>query len=192
LITQLTTVVKALTTFPDRPNYTTAREYATAVATWLKENKELSETLALLIPELNTVIEQINNDVEEINVIKPILLGAINYTGDWSQTSDFYPYSLNASVSIGDNVYVSKIPNNTDTPPSTNWLLISRSYSTTAVDGLLADKANKTEVFTQVQTNALLANKANKTEVFNKEESLEKLTQKQNTLLFENKYFGGI
>ena len=70
MINTLQTTITALSTFPDRPNYTSARAYATAVATWLRENKELSIALTTLIPELNTVIQQINSTTQNIEDIE--------------------------------------------------------------------------------------------------------------------------
>lgn len=70
MINNIETTIAALSTFPDRPGYASARAYATAVATWLRENKELSEALATLIPELNVVIEQFNTTTVEINEIE--------------------------------------------------------------------------------------------------------------------------
>lgn len=66
MINEIQTVITQLSTFPDRPNYKSAREYAASVAVWLRENKALSIALATLVPELNEIIVQLNSTTVHI------------------------------------------------------------------------------------------------------------------------------
>ncbi|WP_320034790.1 hypothetical protein [Halarcobacter sp.] len=128
MINQIQTVITALSTFPDRPNYESARKYSKAVAIWLKENKELSEKLAIFIPELNNAIEQINKNTSSINEISLILNGLANYKGDWTsldEQGNAKVYSIAQSVTHNGVNYISKVDNNIDMPPSANWQRIT-------------------------------------------------------------------
>ncbi|MDC7249266.1 MAG: hypothetical protein PQJ49_05035 [Sphaerochaetaceae bacterium] len=128
MINQIQTVITVLSTFPDRPNYTSARAYATAVAIWLKENKELSQQLSTLVPELNNAIKQINKNTSSINEISLILNGLANYKGEWVATDENEnPKVYNQADSVTHNGvnYISKIDNNIDMPPSANWQRIT-------------------------------------------------------------------
>ncbi|MGB3750034.1 MAG: hypothetical protein WA945_00540, partial [Arcobacteraceae bacterium] len=150
MIDNITQTVTALTTFPKRTEYKTSRLYAISVQAWLGENKNLSAELAVFIPQLQTFIDQINTDIDEINDITPILLGAINYKGEYVPGET---YGKNESVSILDTSYVSKIDNNEDTPPSTNWRFVPSSYSKdetdNAINAISSTLATLTKSFTE-------------------------------------------
>ncbi len=184
MIDKLTQSITPLTVFPDRVNYTDSDSYAEDVASWLRENKELSRELAELIPAFNAILEQIDSETELINSLKPIVLGALNYKGEYVQGQ---VYNLNDSVSIEDIKYISKIDNNTDTPPSQNWLEVPTTYTKTQIDKALWDFDRILGILDSI--------KANKDDVYTKAELDEKIAdvaKKQYKPLFEKKLFGGL
>ena len=174
--------------FPKRENFTVFWDYSVAMDAALAKMNPYSLDWKEVVVEINNAIEYFNADVNSINESTPVLLSAINYKGEWSNeiTNEEYPYTKNSSVSIGDDIYVSKIDNNTDGPAeSINWLHVPRAYTKTESNNLLNDKANKEQTYTKEETNTLLENKADTEYV------ATELT-KQSKLLFEKALFGGL
>ena len=141
MIANINQNITALTTFPNRTTYSSSSAYAASVVAWLIQEGIFSGQIQDLVPKLETMINEINTSAEAIAASELIVVGVSNYQGDWIAGT----YSKSQSISIGDNKYISKIDNNTDEPPSSNWLLIKGSYS-------------KTETYNQAEVDALLAN----------------------------------
>ena len=165
-MTNITQIITALTTFPQRSQYVSSSAYALAVETWLGENKNLSVELSALVPQLNTFVSEANTlggnvSISESNVtaiessIKTLVDNAANYKGDWvTNYNSGVGYALSDSISYTDgNTYVSKVANNLVEPTSltntTEWYFIAKGFVNVAVTANYTASANE---FLQVDT----------------------------------------
>ena len=112
----------------------TWEDYSLAVQKFFVKMGIYSSEQIDLITIQNIMIEQFNLEIENLNAITPILLGAVNFEGEYvlGQT-----YAKNTSVTIGDVTYTSKIDNNSDTPPSINWKQNSTGYTDDEIDSAI-------------------------------------------------------
>jgi len=126
MINELNKTVNVIEEIPVHTDYNGDWEqYSVDMINKLKQLRPLSQEINTFISSLEKLILQLNDDISLRNEIKPVLLGAMNYKGTWSDSveNQDYPYSLNDSVSIGNDRYISKVDNNTDLPTSNeNWL----------------------------------------------------------------------
>ncbi len=127
MIDQLTKDIPSVSIYPVRTAYTkeTERAWKLAVKDWLKQIKDFANAYGLSVEELKVMIEQINKEIDDINNMSLVLNGLANYQGDWSAThNDSLGYNQADSVTYNSINYISKIDNNTDTPPL-NWQRIT-------------------------------------------------------------------
>lgn len=118
--------ISLLSTFPNRTSYSSSNDYASAVASWLSEQKAIYPELNTMIEELNAFVNSANTAVEDITRVEEIVNANVNYKGDWVAGS----YSVGESVTHNGSDYLSKIDNNTDEPPSINWKSTATSTET--------------------------------------------------------------
>jgi hypothetical protein len=164
MIDNIQTTITALSTFPDRPNYKSARAYATAVATWLRENKELSLKLAALIPELNTIIQQINSatqnieDIEtNIEEIADVVLGLRNEALGFKNLAQKYA-NEDEDVEVENGDFSAK-----------HWALKAYTAVATLPIGTLIDTLIQTATtWSSAKIKSLLDLKADKSETYTK------------------------
>ena len=77
---------------------------------------------------------QVNTFLPEMNENMPAICAASvmgdmsKYLGEWGASGTPSSVDKGYSVSVGDIFYVSKIDNNTDTPPSANWTKLFSDY----------------------------------------------------------------
>jgi len=120
MITAINQEITPLTVFPDRTNYNSSSAYATAVAAWLNEEGIFSGQIDALVPKLETMISEINADVEAISNANDVLVGLANYKGDWLiNYDDGSGYTLGDSVTYTDGeTYIAKVDANIAEPTS--------------------------------------------------------------------------
>lgn len=166
MINTLQTTITALSSFPDRPNYTSGKAYGKAVATWLRENKELSIALATLIPELNTIIQQINSttqNIEDIEINIEDIAKAVHSLKEealaFKNLAQKYA-NANEDIEVEDGEYsakhwalkaysaVANLPIGTliDT-----LIALDKTWSSTKIKGELDLKADKDVTYTKTQ-----------------------------------------
>lgn len=133
--------------FPVHTDYPSANweQYSVDMMNKLKQLKPFSQEMIAFISNLEQMISEINNDIGQINLLNPIIQSALNFKGEFSLGT----YNKNESVSIGEISYVSKIDNNTDTPPSLNWLTVPVPYTKTEVDAAIDNKTSTLATLTK-------------------------------------------
>ena len=67
MIDLISQTISALTTFPERSNYTSSNDYALAVETWLNQEQTFNGELITVRSQLNTTLGQINTEIDNIN-----------------------------------------------------------------------------------------------------------------------------
>ena len=144
MINQITQVISLLSTFPNRNLYVSSKLYAQAVSSWLSEQKDIYPQLNTLFSQINVMINEMNTDAVLINAVYDIVLANVNYKGDFVSGTN---YMTGESVTHIGVDYLSKIDNNTDTPPSVNWKEVPKAidastvYTKTESDAIFATKS---------------------------------------------------
>ena len=119
----------AVTIIPQVTNWTVTpingqSNYFTLMNTWLTESTNVIDSLSTSIDAMNLANSEINDLAQETFTARDAAVAAANYQGDWTAGS----YNTGQSVSYTDGfIYMSKIDNNTDEPPTSNWLQIPKS-----------------------------------------------------------------
>ena len=156
-MTNITQIITALTTFPQRSQYVSSSAYALAVETWLGENQNLSVELSALVPQLNTFVSEANTLSDSVSAsesaINQIVNQVVNYRGDWiANYSSGVGYATSESVSYNNKIYYSKIDNNIIEPTSqtstSSWHYVG-SIDEAPMDGHTYGRKNAGWAFVQ-------------------------------------------